>query len=278
VAGVTLPASLPGFGTTLWVAEIVRIVALIAAAALLGDATRNRRAYIVEVERRAMEAERTREEEARRRVDEERLRIARELHDITAHSLAIIAVQSGMAKHVIRKKPEQATKALQAISTTSRSALNELRSVIGVLRGVGEPGETPLTPAPSLSHLEDLTRPLEAAGLQVNVRITGDLATVPSVVDMSAYRIVQETFTNVMRHARASRVEVSVLVDEREMCVEVRDDGRATSKAGTPPVEGHGIPGMRERALALGGTFAAAPAAGGGFEVRAVLPLKGTGT
>lgn len=276
-AAITLPASLPAFGTTFWVGELVRVAALLAAAALLGDATRNRRAYVAEVEHRALEAERTREEEARRRVDEERLRIARELHDITAHSLSIIAVQSGMAKHVIRKNPEQATSALEAISDTSRSALNELRSVIGVLRGVDEAGGVPLAPAPSLSRLEDLTRPLEEAGLAVEAQVTGDLGRLPSVVDASAYRIVQEAFTNVMRHAGASRVEVRVEAGEDEVRITVRDDGRGAPEGTAAPPEGHGIPGMRERALALGGTFRAAPIRGGGFEVGARLPLKGVG-
>lgn len=270
---VTLPASLPGFGTTFWVAEVVRIAALLVAAALLGDATRNQRAYVAEVERRALEAERTREEEARRRVDEERLRIARELHDITAHSLSIVAVQSGMARHVIHDDPEQATKALEAISETSRSALKELRSVIGVLRGVDQEGDVPLAPAPSLSRLAELTGPLEEAGLKVETAVEGDVSSLPSLVDASAYRIVQEALTNVMRHAGASKANIKVVVGPDDVRVVVTDDGRGAPEP--PAVEGHGIAGMRERALALGGTFEAGPAAPTGFEVRASLPLKG---
>lgn len=276
-AAITLTASLPGFGTTLWVAEVVRIVALLAAAALLGDATRNRRAYVAEVEQRAIDAERTREEEARRRVDEERLRIARELHDITAHSLSIVAVQSGMAKHVIDKNPDEAAKALAAISDTSRSALHELRSVIGVLRGVGESEDTPLAPTPSLSRLSDLTQPLEQAGLEVDAQVTGNLADLPSLVDASAYRIVQEAFTNVMRHADASRVDVKIEAGEDDLRIRVRDDGGGAGETLSDPAEGHGIPGMRERALALGGSFGATPLDPGGFEVVARLPLKGAG-
>lgn len=275
---ISLPSSLPEFGTSFWVAEIVRVAALLAAAAFLGDATRNRRAYVAEVEHRAIEAERTREEEARRRVDEERLRIARELHDIIAHSLSIIAVQSGMAKHVLEKDPKQAAGAIGAISKTSRSALHELRSVIGVLRGAGEQTEVPLTPAPSLTRLPDLTRPLEEAGLTVDVEITGHLGDLASLVDVSAYRIVQEAFTNIMRHAKASRVEVRVSVGETDLCVNVRDDGTGVPESQARPDEGHGIPGMRERALALGGTFDAVSLDMGGFEVSAHLPLKGAGT
>ncbi len=271
-AAVTLWASLPAFGTTFWLGESVRIVALLAAAALLGDATRNRRAYISEVENRALEAERTREEEARRRVDEERLRIARELHDITAHSLSIIAVQSGMAKHVIGEHPEESRRALEAISETSRSALNELRSVINVLRGVGETNELPRMPAPSLSRLDALARPLEEAGLEVEVDVLGDTSRLSSLVDASGYRIVQEALTNVMRHAEASRVEVRIDVDEDDVRLLVRDNGLGSTEAF---VEGHGMAGMRERALALGGSFSAGPIPGDGFEVTARLPLKG---
>jgi len=271
VAAVTLPASLPEFGTTLWVAEFVRITALLAAAALLGDATRNRRAYIAEVEQRAVQAERTRDEEALRRVDEERLRIARELHDIVAHSLSIVAVQSGMAKHVIRKDPKEAAKAIENISKTSRSALKELRSVIDVLRGAGEGAQAPLTPAPSLSHLDTLTHPLEQAGLEVDLRIEVDLSELPSLVDASAYRIVQEALTNVIRHAEASRVDVKVGLEEDNLRVTVSDNGRGVPEGAK---EGHGIPGMRERAIALGGSFEAGPLRGGGYEVRVRLPLK----
>ena len=135
--------------------EFIRVVALLAVAGALGDATRNRRAYVAEVEQRAADAERTREEEARRRVDEERLRIARELHDITAHSLSIIAVQSGAASHVIDSNPAEAAKALEAIRRTSRDALEELRTMLGVLRA-GEESDAPLAPAPGLVRLGDL--------------------------------------------------------------------------------------------------------------------------
>jgi signal transduction histidine kinase len=275
-AGVTLSVSLPPFGATLWIFELVRVAALVAAAALLGDATRNRRAYIAEVERRALQAERTREEEARRRVDEERLRIARELHDITAHSLSVIAVQAGAAEHVIGKEPEQARKALGAIRETSRDALDELRSVIGVLRGAGETLEAPMGPPPTLARLDELARPLREAGFEVEVTQSGDLSSLPSLVDSSAYRIVQEALTNALRHAGRSRVDVKVSVGKDAVTLEVTDDGRG-APVGPEPLEalGHGIAGMRERALALDGELDAGPVPEGGFRVTARLPVTG---
>ena len=138
---------------------------MIAVAAALGDATRNRRAYIAEVEQRAADAERTREEEARRRVDEERLHIARELHDVTAHSLSIIAVQSGAAVHVIDSNPAEARRALEAIRRTSKEALDELRAMLGVLRSADET-DAPLAPVPGLARLDELAGPMQRSGLR----------------------------------------------------------------------------------------------------------------
>jgi signal transduction histidine kinase len=278
-AGVTLAVSLPPFGASFWIAELVRVTALLAAAALWGDATRNRRAYVAEVERRAREAERTREEETRRRVDEERLRIARDLHDITAHSLSVIAVQSGVAEHVIDGDPEQARKALGAIRETSRQALNELRSVIGVLRGSGEAEGVPMAPPPRLGSLEGLAKPLEQAGFTVNVEVDGDVGALPALVDASAYRIVQEALTNALRHAGTSRVDVKIQVARESVRIDVTDDGRgAPTGAGPLEQRGHGITGMRERALALDGELEAGPRPGGGFRVSARLPLGGSRT
>jgi len=278
-AAITLVVSLPPFGTSFWISELVRVTALLATAALLGDATRNWRAYLVEAERRAREAEHTREEEARRRVDDERLRIARELHDITAHSLSVIAVQSGMAEHVIDNDPEQARRALGTIRQISRSALGELRSVIGVLREADEKPEAPLAPAPSLLRLDELKRPLVDAGLAVNVELAGEVASLPSMVDASAYRIVQEALTNAMRHAGATRVDVGIRIAGDAVHVEVTDDGRGASEEPEAlEARGHGITGMRERALALGGELEAGPGLEGGFTVSARLPLNGADT
>jgi signal transduction histidine kinase len=272
-SAVVVLATLPVWGTTPFWADLVRTIALLAVATAAGDAARNRRAYIVEVVRRAAEAERTHEEEARRRVDEERLRIARELHDITAHSLSIVAVQSGVALHVLDSDPESARSALVAIRETSRSALQELRAMLGVLRSAGEVGDgAPLAPTPGLARIEDLVQPLRDAGLHVEVTGPPPGDPLPAMVDASAYRIVQEALTNVLRHAESANVRVTLSRDEGSLSLEVADDGAAGGGALTR--EGHGIAGMRERALALGGTFFAGPQPGRGWRVAATLPLR----
>jgi signal transduction histidine kinase len=271
-AAAVVATSLPGWGSPMFWADLVRTIAVLAVAAALGDATRNRRAYIEEVEERASEAERTREEEARRRVDEERLRIARELHDVTAHSLSIVAVQSGVALHVLDTDPAAARTALTAIRETSRDSLNELRGMLGVLRSSGDAaGDAPLAPTPGLARLDDLIRPLRDAGLAVEVTGTPVGDPLPAIVDSSAYRIVQEALTNVLRHAGSASVVVRLERTDDALSVEVADDG--SGSAARVEAEGHGIAGMRERALALGGTFEAGPRAGGGWRVAAVLPF-----
>jgi len=266
-----LAASLPGQPTARLLPEAVRVTAMFAFAAALGDATRNRRAYVAEVEQRAVEAERSRDEEARRRVEEERLRIARELHDVTAHSLSIIAVQAGAAQKVIEHDPEAAKRALETIRTTSKSSLDELRAILGVLRG-REDG-VPLAPTGSVARLSELARTVESAGVKVELHTVG-VGALPAYADVSAYRIVQEALTNVVRHSRATRASVELSSDGDVLTIEVTDNGAA----GEPPadsVEGHGIAGMRERIAALGGEFSAGPVSSGGFKVRARVPLAG---
>jgi signal transduction histidine kinase len=258
-----------GFWTSL-----VVTTAPIAVAASFGDATRVQRAYVAAIELRAAEAERSREEEALRRVDEERLRIARELHDVVAHSLSIIAVQSGAAVHVIDSDPAQARRSLDAIRLTSKEALDELRSMLGVLRTQGD-ADAPLAPVPGLERIEDLVEPVRAAGYEVRVITKGSLADVPMLVDASAYRVVQEALTNVVRHAGPAKVDVAVIRDVDTLTVSVDDDGRGS--AGALP-GGHGLTGMRERVTALGGTFSAGPRDGGGYSVRASVPLVPKGS
>ena len=276
-AGLVIGTAVPPWGSTLFWPDLVRTLAILAVAAAIGDATRNRRAYVAEVEERAAEAERTREEETRRRVDEERLRIARELHDITAHSLSIVAVQSGAALHVLDTDPDAARGALVAIRATSRDALNELRAILGVLRGSSEAREgAPLTPTPGLSRLADLAAPLRDAGLTVDLVALDSADPLPAFVEASAYRIVQEALTNVLRHAGMASVHVTLRRDDDILSIEVVDDGSGRMLT-TRPAEGHGIAGMRERSLALGGTFEAGPAQGGGWRVSARLPLSGRG-
>ena len=202
------------------------------------------------------------EERSRRIAEEERLRIAREVHDVVAHSLAMINVQAGVGAHVADRRPEEAKQALLAIKEASRAALVDLRATLGVLRS----GED-RAPAPSLVRIEELLGSARGAGLSVEV--SGDPGELPAPVDSTAYRIVQEALTNTVRHAvDAQNVTVRFARDDGSLTVEVRDDGR--------PVQaepGNGVRGMRERALALGGSLLAQPGDDGGFLVRAELPL-----
>lgn len=270
---VLLAVQLPAFSDTRFWAEFVRIISMLGVAAAVGDATRNRRAYVAEVEQRAIEAERSRDEEARRRVDEERLRIARELHDVTAHSLSIIAVQSGAASHVLDSDPAEARRALEAIRSTSKDALDELRAMLGVLRSVDDPG-APLAPVPGLARIDELVGPMQDAGITVKLVVDGDVGGIPALVDASAYRIVQEALTNVVRHAGPCELLVAIRRNADALEIEVADTGRGVE---TDTSGGHGLAGMRERAFALGGTFQAGPADSGGFRVLARLPLAGWG-
>jgi len=273
-AAVQLVVALPAWSDTTYWAEVVRIISMFGVAAALGDATRNRRAYVAEVEQRAIDAERTRDEVAARRVDEERLRIARELHDVTAHSLSIIAVQSGAASHVLDSDPAEARRALEAIRRTSKDALGELRAMLGVLRSA-EDTDAPLAPTPGLARLSELMAPLAEAGVSATLNVDGDIADVPAVVDASAYRIVQEALTNIVRHAGPCDVVVTLGRTDTELVVNVADTGRGVGVAGVS--EGHGLTGMRERAAALGGSFESGPAAEGGFAITARLPVASRG-
>ncbi|MDZ4177642.1 MAG: sensor histidine kinase [Coriobacteriia bacterium] len=265
----TLLMTVHPFAGIAWIPEAVSTLTAFGVAAALGDATRSRRAYVASVEQRAIDAERTREDEARRRVEEERLRIARELHDVTAHSLSIIALQAGAAERVVHRDPDSVVAALNTIRLTSKDSLDELRAMLGVLRGADE--DAPLSPAGRLERLPELVAAVEQAGVCVTLDVVGDLGDVPAYADVSAYRIVQEALTNVARHANASSARVSVGRESDELVLEIADDGRAATAP--TAAEGHGIVGMRERVAALGGTFEAGPVAEGGFRVAARLPL-----
>ena len=221
---------------------------------------------------RSREAERMRAEEARRRASEERLRIARELHDVLAHNISLINVQAGVALHLMDERPEQARTALTAIKQASKEALGELRSVLGVLRQVDE--TPPRAPAPSVARLEGLVSRASAAGLQVRTEVEGTPRALPAGVDLAAFRIVQEALTNVARHAGPATATIRVRYGDRDLTVQVDDNGNGAAQGGTPG-GGNGIPGMRERAAALGGELEAGPRPGGGFRVLARLPLDG---
>ena len=209
-------------------------------------------------------------ERERRAATEERLRIARELHDVVGHHLSLINVQSVAALRRLAKHPErgvaQAEEALEAAKDSSGEALRELRATLGVLRKAGE--EAPTAPAAGLDRLGDLVASARVAGLDVRTRVTGEPAPLPTEVDLAAYRIVQESLTNVTRHARAGAVVIGVEYECGLVTVEVADDGRGSAE----DTSGTGITGMRERARALGGDLAAGPREGGGFTVRARLP------
>ena len=249
---------------------------VLAAAWLLGNFVGDRRAYATQLEERTAELEQAREDLARRAVAEERLRLARELHDVVAHSMSVIAVQSGVGAHVAATQPEEARKALAAIETISRAALEELRRLLGVLRqdDSDEP-QGSLAPVPGLADLDTLLAQVAKAGLAVKLRVEGTRPELPAGVDLSAYRIVQEALTNVVKHAGPARAQVVVCYGDQEVAVEVTDNGKGVAPAGdgrTAKV-GHGIIGMRERVALFGGDLEAGPRPGGGFRVAARLPF-----
>ncbi|MFG2644092.1 sensor histidine kinase [Streptomyces sp. NPDC048370] len=260
------------FGPTPWYAqENLGVFAWTGMAAAAGDAVRSRRAFVDAIRERAERAERTREEEARRRVAEERLRIARDLHDVVAHHIALVNVQAGVAAHVMDKRPDQAKEALGHVRAASRSALDELRATVGLLRQSGDP-EAPTEPAPGLTVLDELLATFRNAGLPVELACATDDTDLPAAVDLAAYRIIQEALTNVRKHAGpAAKAEVSVIRVGRTVEITVLDNG-VPQQTPSDDTGGHGLLGMRERVSALGGTLTAAPRYGGGFRVQAILP------
>ncbi|GAA1003881.1 two-component sensor histidine kinase [Acrocarpospora pleiomorpha] len=249
----------------------------------LGESVRSRRVIAADAQQRAELAERTREEEARARVDAERLRIAREVHDTVAHAIAIINVQSGVTAHVLDKRPDRAREALQAIEQTSSRALREMRTILGVLRDDND-GRVPY---PGLEQIDELTAKARDAGLDVTLEATAPATPLPSAVGSAAYRILQESITNVISHVGPTRVTVALNPGVDVLEIRVTDEGRRTGSGadrpsgnGTDPSAraGRGILGMRERCQLLGGELDAKPTPGGGFEVTARLPLAPTGS
>jgi signal transduction histidine kinase len=213
-----------------------------------------------------------RKEEALRQASEERLRIARELHDIVAHNISVINVQANSALHLMDRQPERARLALSTIHEVSKQALVELRSVLGVLRDVDQ--EAPLAPTPGLAQLAGLLERSLAAGLTVDVVEEGERRSLPAEIDLAVYRIVQESLTNTTRHSASGRANIHLTYGEGHLLVEVQDDGPAL-RTGRVNGTGKGMIGMSERVEAVGGTLEAGPSAGGGFSVRARLPLNG---
>lgn len=235
--------------------DTIFTVGLIVGAWALGEAARSRRVAIAEVARRA--------------VGEEQARIARELHDVIAHSVAVIIVQAAAADDVFERRPDEARAALRSIERSARDALGELRRLLAAVRP--GPEEASGEPRPGLDRLEELAAPLRAGGLTVEVRREGTPAPLPAGVDLSAYRIVQEALTNTVRHARATRADITVRYGPDALEIDVRDDGVAPPRE--TPGHGHGLIGMSERAALLDGALEAGPSPGGGYRVHARLPL-----
>ncbi len=221
------------------------------------------------------QAELRRAQAAAQTVMAERLRIARELHDVVAHSIGIIAIQAGAGRRVFDARPAEARDALAAIEATSRETLSGLRRMVTGLRRAGPgplgpgPGQAPLGPAPGLADLDRLAAMTLDAGVQVDVEWHGSREPLPADIDLSVFRIIQEAVTNVVRHAGTGRCLVSIDRQDGYLSIEVTDSGRGASLAGA----GYGITGMRERAALLGGDFSAGPRPGGGFRVAARVPV-----
>lgn len=239
----------------------------------LGESVRTRRVIAADAVERAELAERTRDEEARARVDEERLRIAREVHDTVAHAIAIINVQAGVTAHLLDKQPERGREALRTIEQTSSQALSEMRSVLGVLR---DADDGPV-PHPGLGQLDELLARGRRAGLDIMLEAAPPTTALPSVVESAAYRILQESITNVIRHVGPSRVTVGLAYAVDSLRLKVTNErGRTSGNAAGPALPGRGITGMRERCQLLGGDLDAGPIADGGFAVIARLPFAPT--
>jgi signal transduction histidine kinase len=262
--------------------EVTSSMVVAGAAWFVGDSVRARRAYIAGLALQAEQRQRREVERAQQFLAEERLQIARELHDIVAHSLSVIAVQSGVGRHVLDTQPEEARMALDAIGTISRSALGDLRRVLGVLRSEDPDGPS-LTPAPRIEDLNQLLEQCRIAGLAVTYQLHGQVVPVSPSMDLSVYRIVQEALTNVTKHAGTAKATVDITFEEGAVVVSIVDEGTSKGSNPFPARDGdgeaqahHGIIGMRERTAIFGGTLTAATRQRGGFEVRARLPFDPT--
>jgi signal transduction histidine kinase len=261
IVAITVAVAATGYGE--FADSASRLVFLVAAW-LLGDSLGSRRAYVLEVEEKALRLEREREAHTRQVAAEEQARIARELHDIVAHALSVVVVQAGAADDVFEVEPARARESIRAIEGAARSALEELRRVLGVLNRGSEQ-----EPQPGLVRIDSLIEQVRGTGLAVSLELEGAPKPLPAAVDLSAYRIVQEALTNTIKHARAEHATVRIRYGA-DLELEIRDDGRGPANGnGT----GRGLIGMRERAAILGGTVEAGGHAEGGFHVAAHLPL-----
>ncbi|MEM7340215.1 MAG: sensor histidine kinase [Actinomycetota bacterium] len=252
---------------------------IMATAWILGDNIRTRREYLIELEAKAARAEADRLNEAERATSRERTRIARELHDVVAHSMSVMVVQAGAARRVVTENPDRAVQAITTIEETGRESLAEMRRVLGVLRNEGvdaeaENGASTLMPAPTLDDLERLVLQVRDAGLPVELTVSGPVRKLAAGLELSAYRVVQESLTNALKHAGPATAAVDVQYSSDQLTVRVTDDGRgaaAHDKADRPL--GHGLLGMRERVDAFGGELQTGARRGGGYEVVAAFPV-----
>ncbi|HZT65632.1 MAG TPA: histidine kinase [Acidimicrobiales bacterium] len=270
VSPLLLAAVVQGAGRT--VQTLVFAPAVLVVGWLAGENTRARRSYAEGLAERAAERER---EQARRAAADERARIARELHDVVAHTMSVVAVRSGVARAVMDSRPDEAAEALSIIETVSRRGLGELRRIVSVLRRADERGPAPpedLAPAPGLRDLPSLVAEVGQAGVRVDLRVEGAERSLPPGQDLSAFRIAQEALTNVVRHAAPAAATLSVRYGLASVEIECVDDGGGRSRPPSSFDGGHGLPGMRERVALYGGDLSAGPW-GAGFRVLARLPV-----
>lgn len=237
-----------------------------------GSALGTRTEQARELTERVETAERERASAAERATAEERARIARELHDVVAHSVSVMVVQASGVRRLLRDEQRREREALLSVEQIGRQALTEMRRMLGVMRSGEEAPPAALAPQPGLEHLERLVAQVEEAGLPVRLRVEGERPDLSPGVDLSAYRIVQEGLTNVLKHAKGARAEVLVRYIDSSVELEIADDGPGVSSGDG---EGHGLVGMRERVALYGGTIEAGPRSGGGFVLRAQLPVEG---
>jgi signal transduction histidine kinase len=278
VAAVRWPGTYDN--TTAAIAGTVFLTVPFVLAWVLGDSMRTRRAYFAQLEERAARLEQERAQQAKVAVAAERARIARELHDVVAHNVSVMVVQADGAAYVLNAAPDQAKQALETISATGRQALAEMRRLLGVLR-TGEPrdGAEDYVPQPDVEQIEELVEQVRGAGLSVDFQVEGTPRSLPSGVELTAYRIVQEALTNTRKHGGPDvGASVRLVYFDDGLGLLVEDDGRGAThelyKDGGVAGDGHGLIGMRERVGMVGGTLDAGPRPGGGFRISALLPLK----
>lgn len=255
-----LAAARDGYGA------FVEIALPFGVAWVVGDSAGTRRAYLSELELRAERLEREQQAEAARAVAEEQARIARDLHDVIAHNVSVMVVHAAAGRTAFNERPQRALEALETIESTGRSALGELRRLLGAVRD----GDPDYEPQPELSRLPALIDQVRGSGLEVVLHVEGTPTPLPAALDLSAYRVVQEALTNTLKHARASHVDVHLHYRVDQLEIEVRDNGTGDGNAAGG---GSGLIGMRERVAAVGGTLSTGATPGGGYQVRASVPL-----